>query len=362
MIATDQVLLESALTAPNARALIRRAVIPALFGALALGVTLLAGARFHVIGAALHRAFHANVGSLVLAVALECVSLAGYVGLLWLVAGRATPRIGAREGAQITLAGAGATRLLPTAGAGGAAVTIWALRRAGLNTAAALKTLLVFFVLLYAIFLVAIAGFGAALTFGLVGAHGPTALSATASALAVVGIGLALVAGLRARSAPSQKQGRRWSRLRSGAGLIGAAVRDAIVLVRSRDLRLVGAIAYWIFDAAVLWATLSALGSTPPIPVLGLAYFVGQVANTLPLPGSVSGGITGVLIAWGVPAEVALPAVLAYRTIAVWLPTPAALGVIPGLRATIARWARDDAVAPRPGTRPAPAQGSAGTG
>jgi uncharacterized membrane protein YbhN (UPF0104 family) len=352
MIASNQVVLEPALRAPSARALMRRAAIPALLGSVAAGVALLTGARFHVIGDALRRAFHANVGSLVLAVVFECVSLAGYVGLLWLVAGRATPRVGPREGAQITLAGAGATRLLPTAGAGGAAVTIWTLRRAGLSTAAALRTLLVFFVLLYAFFLAATAGFGAALTFGLVGSHGPAALSATAGVIAVAGIGLALLVGLRAHGDPRRQQGRRWGRLRSGAGLIGAAVRDAIVLVRSRDLRLVGAIAYWTFDAAVLWATLSALGSTPPIPVLGLAYFLGQVANTLPLPGSVSGGITGVLIAWGVPAAVALPAVLAYRTIAVWLPTPAALAAIPGLRGTIARWARDDALAPHPETHP----------
>jgi uncharacterized membrane protein YbhN (UPF0104 family) len=68
------------------------------------------------------------------------------------------------------------------------------------------------------------------------------------------------------------------------------------------------------------------------------------VANTLPVPGSVSGGIAGVLIAFGAPAEVALPAVLAYRTIAVWLPTPVAIAAVPGLRSTLARWAREDAV------------------
>jgi len=69
-----------------------------------------------------------------------------------------------------------------------------------------------------------------------------------------------------------------------------------------------------------------------------LAYFVGQVANTLPIPGSVSGGIAGVLIAFGVAPELALPAVLAYRTVAVWLPTPFAVAAVPALRGTIARW------------------------
>ena len=62
---------------------------------------------------------------------------------------------------------------------------------------------------------------------------------------------------------------------------------------------------------AVLWALLHAFGSSPSLPIVVLAYFVGQLANTLPLPGSVSGGIAGVLIAFGSPAALALSAVLA---------------------------------------------------
>ena len=92
----------------------------------------------------------------------------------------------------------------------------------------------------------------------------------------------------------------------------------------------------------MLWATLHAFGAAPALPVVVLAYFVGQVANTLPLPGSVSGGIAGVLIAFGVPAVLALAAVLAYRTVAVWLPSPAALAALPGFRATLARWSAED--------------------
>ena len=347
MLAPDQALPEPTLPPLDLRALARRA-IPALIAAAAMSAAVLAGAHTHAVADALRRALHADPGWAAVAVIFECISIAGYVGLLWLVAGRTAPRVGMLESAQITLTGAGATRLLPTAGAGGAAVTIWALRRAGLDAVAALRTLLAFFVLLYAVFLAATAVFGAALTFGLVGSHGPTLLSAGASGLALLGIVLCLVLAAP-RSAPKADgedgQGRARARLRSGAHLSGLAVRDALRLVRSRDLRLAGALAYWMFDAAVLWAMLSAFGSPPALPVLGLAYLLGQVANTLPIPGSVSGGMTGVLIAWGVPAGLALPAVLAYRTIAVWLPAPAAISAIPGLRATLARWAREDAVA-----------------
>jgi hypothetical protein len=76
---------------------------------------------------------------------------------------------------------------------------------------------------------------------------------------------------------------------------------------------------------------------------LAFAYLIGQVANTVPLPGTVSGGMAAVLIAFGAPAALTLPAVLAYRTVAVWLPLPPAIAAIPRLRTTVAAWAQADA-------------------
>jgi uncharacterized membrane protein YbhN (UPF0104 family) len=250
------------------------------------------------------------------------------------------------ESAQITLAGAAATRLLPTAGAGGAALTLWSLRRAGLRTAVAARTLLVFLVALYSVFLIAIVVSGGALSLGLVTARGPVALAAIPAGAALVAIAVALMLAAH-RDAPTRgaRHGRLRARIEASLDLLAVAVRDACHLLRSPDARLAGALFYWGFDAAVLWAMLHAFGAALPLPVVVLAYFVGQVANTLPLPGSVSGGIAGVLIAFAVPAEVALPAVLAYRTIAVWLPVPVALAALPRLRATTTRWAVEDAPA-----------------
>src|SRR5213076_2673525 len=110
------------------------------------------------------------------------------------VAGRgATNRIGLRESYQVTMAGAAATRLLPTAGAGGAALTLWALRRTWMGNRAATRTMLTFLVLLYAIFLASIAASGALIALGAVHAHGPLTLSAIPAAGATVGILVALV-------------------------------------------------------------------------------------------------------------------------------------------------------------------------
>jgi uncharacterized membrane protein YbhN (UPF0104 family) len=318
---------------------------------VAVGVVFVAGGPIHAFTDALRRGLGASPAWAGIGVVFEAVSLAGYVALLSLVAGRSTSRIGTRESAQITLAGAAATRLLPTAGAGGAALAVWALRRAGLRPLAAARTLLAFLVVLYSVFLASIVISGAVLALGLVTSHGPVALSAIPAAGALLSIALCLVlasrrgAEMRPDGGHEQVDRGRRARLLSAAHLIGHAVRDAIGLVRSGDLRLAGAAAYWMFDAAVLWAMLHAFGSPPVLPIVALAYLVGQVANTLPIPGSVSGGIAGVLLAFGVPVGLALPAVLAYRTLAVWLPLPAAITAIPGLRATIARWAREDSAA-----------------
>ncbi|MEA2160951.1 MAG: hypothetical protein QOD66_3331 [Solirubrobacteraceae bacterium] len=340
MLAPDNAVSEFALPAIDARALARRVALPALLGAAALATVALAGGPVHRFAAALQHGLGANGGWLAIGAGFEIVSLLGYVGLLSLVAGRATNRVGLRESAQITLAGAAATRLLPTAGAGGAGLTLWSLRRAGLAPRDAARTLLVFLVVLYSIFLAAIVLAGGALALGLVGNHGPLLLSAIPALAAALCIAVAL--RVSAGTWPGAARGTS-SRVTRSARLLGDAVRDARALVRSGDARLAGAVGYWAFDAAVLWSMLHAFGSTAGLLVVVLAYFVGQVANTLPVPGSVSGGIAGVLIAFGAPAEVALPAVLAYRTIAVWLPTPVAIAAIPGLRSTLARWTHEDA-------------------
>jgi uncharacterized membrane protein YbhN (UPF0104 family) len=353
MLAPEPSVTELALPRLDTRVLARRVALPALLAGAAVAALLLVGGSVHTFAHALLRGLGLSPGWALAAVAFECISLAGYVVLLSLIAGRATSRIGTRESAQIALAGAGATRLLPTAGAGGLALALWALRRAGLRPAAATRTLLTFLVVLYSVFLAAIVLAGSVLALGLVHASGPTALSAVPALGAAAGIALALTFAARRRRASGSADTERAttdgslrSRLGTGAHLIGDAVHDACRLVRSADRRLAGAIVYWAFDAAVLWAMLNAFGSPPLIPVLALAYLVGQVANTVPIPGSVSGGIAGVLIAFGVPVGVALPSVLAYRAIAVWLPAPVAFAAVPRLRATIARWSGEDAPAP----------------
>jgi uncharacterized membrane protein YbhN (UPF0104 family) len=328
--------------AVDARGLARRAAVPAALVAAAALALVVARGPMQTFADALDRALHADARWVVAGAIFEALSFAGYVAVFALVGGRATRRLGLRESTEITLGGAAATRLLPTAGAGGAALTLWALRRTGLAPRAAARTLLAFLVLLYGVFLTAIAVGGLLVATGAAGVDGPRALAAGPAAGALLVVAVAL--GAAAWAPPGDDGGR----MRAGLRLLGAATREALGHVRRPDPRLLGAVAWWGLDLAVLWAMLEALGAPPPFAVVVLGYFVGQVGNTIPVPGAVSGGMVGVLVAFGVGADHALAAVLAYRAVAIWLPAPAGLLALGGLRRTTARWAREDDLAPVP--------------
>src|SRR4051812_44109703 len=177
----------------------RRFVIAgAAIGAAAV-VALAAPKVVSTFGDALARAVHADPGFVAGGIAFELASFAGYIALFWHVASRTAPRVGLRASAEISLAGTAATRLLPTAGVGGAALTFWSLRRAGQDNTAATRTLLSFLVVLYSVFLGSIAVVGTLLATGAVGGGVPFELSAVPAAIATAAIALALVFAIRHR-------------------------------------------------------------------------------------------------------------------------------------------------------------------
>lgn len=278
-----------ALESPSLRELALRLRVPALVLGAAVAVAIALGGPAQTVLDALGRVLAADPGWALAAVALEVGSFAGYVALLAHVTG-----LGLGDSYRTTVAGAAATRLLPTAGAGGAALTLWVLKRTGAGGA---HTLLTFLVLLYAVFLAALLG-------------------ASLAAGAYVVAALAGAAMLLAPFVPR----------------LGAAVRAAVALARRPRPGLLGAPAWWAFDCAVLWAAFHAVGAPPAVDVLVVGYFLGQVANTIPVPGAASGGMIGVFVAFGVDAELAVAAVLAYRAVAVWLPAPAGAHALAGLR------------------------------
>jgi uncharacterized membrane protein YbhN (UPF0104 family) len=334
----DPVTTDLTLPRLDLRVVARRAAVPAALAAALVAVVVLGGGPLELLADALRRALAADPRWIAVGAVVEILSFVGYVLLLWHVGERATPRLHLRASAEVTLAGAAATRLLPTAGAGGAALTLWAIARTGLGTRRGGHVLLTFLVLLYSVFLLAIAVSGAAIALGIGAGPGHVAVGAVAATAATLAIVGAAAFGLRPPTGES--------RIARGAGALGGAVRSAAGLVHGGDPRLLGAVAWWTFDAMVLWSAFHALGEPPALTVLAFAYFAGQVGNTIPVPGAVSGGMVGTLLAFGVEPDLALTSVLTYRAVAIWLPAPAGLFALGALRTRVARWGADDRAEP----------------
>jgi uncharacterized membrane protein YbhN (UPF0104 family) len=298
-------------------------------------------------------------GWLLAAVALEVLSFAGYVMLFRAVFVRSRSRIDWSESYQITMAGLAATRLLAAGGAGGVALTAWALKRSGMDGRTVARRMTAFLVILYGVYMAALVVGGLGLFTGIFPGSAPAAITLAPAAFGTLVIAAALlVSRLRPVSAaPELDRGGLRHRARWLALSVAAGVRGAIDLLRSREPGLAGALAWWGFDIAVLWASFHAFGAPPPLAVIVMAYFVGTLANALPLPGGVGGvdgGMIGAFLAFGVDPGIAVLAVLTYRAIAFWLPTLPGLIAYFQLRRTMGVWQAEAAAAPAP--MPAPSR------
>lgn len=284
---------------------------------------------------------------LAVAALLEVCSFGGYVILFRGVFVRGRTRIGWRASYEITMAGLAATRLFASAGAGGVALTAWALRRSGMEPRIVACRMIAFMALLYAVFMGALVIDGLGLYFfGDESAFAITVIPAIFGA-AVIAMFLAVsflpddVDRLVARWSRGGRLGRLAGHAATAPAAAATGVRTAIGLVRERNPALVGALAWWGFDISVLWAAFHAFGGRPQVAVVVMAYFVGQLGNVLPLPGGI-GGVDGAMIgafsALGVSSSLAVVSVLAYRAFAFWLPTlPGAVAYFQ-LRRTVHRW------------------------
>jgi putative heme transporter len=299
-----------------------------------------------------NRLQHGNVWWLALGAVLEGLSFLGYVVLFRGVFIRGETRIGWRASYEITMAGLAATRLFASAGAGGIALTAWALRRSGMEPRVVACRMVAFMAILYAVFMGSLVFFGLGLYFGVFAGQASFALTVVPAIFGAGVIGLFLVVSLVpgdfdrlvARWTHGGRIGRLIQRVAALPAAAASGVRTAIHLVRERDLSLLGGIGWWGFDLSVLWACFHAFGGAPPTAVIVMSYFIGQLGNVLPLPGGI-GGVDGAMIgafsAFGISPALAVVSVLAYRAFAFWLPTfPGAVAYLQ-LRRTVQHW-RDD--------------------
>lgn len=288
---------------------------------------------------------------LIIALLFTVGSFYGYVLLFKGVYLRAGLHLTVNESYQITMAGLAATRLFAAGGAGGIALTAWALRRAGMSKREVADNSVTFLVLMYAVYMIAMIVFGLGLYFGLFPGPAPWGVTVVPAIFAAITIAFALLIALTPTDLQKRLEGYGNSggrfastiqRLANLPAALSSGIRGAISHLRDRDPALLGAFLFWALNIGCLWASFRAFGASPPIAILVMGFFVGMVANLLPLPGGVGGvdgGMIGALLAFDdIDRGTVVVAVLTYRAFAFYLPTmPGALAYFQ-LRKTVADW------------------------
>jgi uncharacterized membrane protein YbhN (UPF0104 family) len=301
-----------------------------LISTLGLGVLLLAiGLAVPDLRSVLDRVARAHAGWIVLAAGLEVLSCLGYVAVVRLVLNRGP----AREVRRLAWAEMAFGAVVPVGGAGGLAVGAWAMRAWGIAWSRIANRSAVIFLVTSGVNAIVLiiaglgvwVGIGSARTgfvHGLVPALGAGAAMAFFVLLPVI-----------ARRVPGR-------RAKAVIGALSAWVKSAEATAFTPDWRVLGAVGYLLFDIAVLWACLKAVGDTPPLLALVAGYQIGYLANLVPIPGGLGvleGGLLGALLLYGLPAAPTAAAVILYHAIALWVPTVGGTYAFTRLRQSVAQ-------------------------
>jgi uncharacterized protein (TIRG00374 family) len=262
-------------------------------------------------------------------VGMELLSCLGYVVLFALV----FDRLGRSLSTRLSLSELAVNSVVSVSGLAGLALGAWVLRVKGFSAERIAERSVGIFMLSSAASVAAVVVIGIPMWLGLLPGSTNPLLTLLPAALALAAIlatiALAAWAGraARARARAAEEQGdaqpRRGRRSIALLALNGG-VQDALRLIRRRDPRLLGAVAYWLFDALTLYAALAAFGHVASFWAVAMAYLVGMLANSVPIPGgfgAVEGGLVGMLDLFDVaPGSTVIAAVVVYRAISLWVP------------------------------------------
>jgi uncharacterized membrane protein YbhN (UPF0104 family) len=260
------------------------------------------------------------------AVALELLSALGFVLLFKLVF--AAP-VGWHRTLPAALRALGASTVLPGGNLIGPTLGAWSTSTEKPSIAQLTRSTVTFAILTNAPGAIVLAAVGTLLWLGLPTGPHQTVLTIVP---ALVAAGLVTATWLAGRSSSRQPPTRRGA-LRRALAEPGRALRDGVsearALTSARNWKLNGAVAYYAFDNAVLWAAFHAFGPAPRVGVVVMGYLLGSLAGALPVPaglGAVDGGLIGALLLYGAHPGPTVAAVLLYRGIS--LSVSMALGTV----------------------------------
>ncbi|MEZ5061831.1 MAG: flippase-like domain-containing protein [Solirubrobacterales bacterium] len=300
------------------RALLRKS-IPAF---AAIAVLILIAIFAPGLGEVREKLVDASPGWVLLAIVFEALSFGSYIVMFAPVfcRGMSWKRSWEIGGSELAVGS-----LIPASGAAGVALGAWVLHEGGMDSDMIARRSVAFLLIKSSVNFVAVAIIGLVMWMGFFGADEPWTLTLLPAAMSVVVIVAVLLIprfGPGEDPPPGVSRMKRFVSASRTALITGTEV--AVERVRSGNLRLIsGAIGYWIFDNAVLWATFHAFGYSPDLGIVLMGYLIGQMGGLLPIPGGVGGidgGLIGTLIVYGAPAAVVAAAVLVYRCILFWLP------------------------------------------
>ena len=288
-----------------------------------------------------------------IAVVFSIASYATYIALFKAVVGGEVLRLTWGETYQINMAGVAATLLFSAGGAGGVALTYWALRKAGMKRREVARRMIAFVTLHYAFYPVALIVFGLLLRTGVL--HGENSVELTIIPAAVAGI--LLICGALITLIPADVEGKLMPHAHGAhtrsfvewasrvPETLGDGFRFAFGLFahpRKGGLAVLGAAGFWAFNIGVLWASFHSLGIHVPLAVVVQGFFLGMVANLFPLApagvGAVDAGMIGAFVLFGLPEETVFPAILIFRLVSFWMPIPPGVVAFFQLRNTVHRW------------------------
>jgi uncharacterized membrane protein YbhN (UPF0104 family) len=285
-----------------------------------------------------HRLAHADFGWLALALGFELIACGSYAVLFQAVMSRRPWLVPVRRGIEISLGEIGGFAITPT-GIGGPAIRIWALRSGGMPWRVLVVRSISHGAVFNVPYVAAAIVLGVGVSLHALPGHAPVLTALAPLGLVVLTCVLAGGATWFARSERFRDRGGTLARVRSAVATVPEGIVDLAVVAR-RPGSLLGAAGWWAGDCAALWAGFQAVGGRPALSVLILAYMLGQLGNTLPLPGGVGGVeplMLGIFASSGVNLGLAGAAIICYRTIALGVQGGlGALGVVSlasGLRA-----------------------------
>jgi len=289
---------------------------------LAVFFALMAGLLTSVPGlrSAAERITDASLAWVVAGIVLEVLSCVGYMVLFDLVFGR----IGRRLVSRLSLAELAMNSVVSVSGLAGIALGAWVLRSKGFSTARIARRSVLIFVLTSAVNVAAVVVIGLPMWLGLLPGSRKATITLVPALAALVTIAATIWLAAWAGRAATRRRLSKPGRVGVALTALSDGVAEALTLIREHDWRLLGAVAYWLMDNFVLYACLASFGHGPSFWAVAMAYLVGMLANSLPIPGgfiAVEGGLVGMLLLFGVrPASQVLAAVVIYRAISLWIP------------------------------------------